>query len=197
MKKIVLFTVCWLTFLAANAQKSLLALDEHNKYIYYQVVDRPGVTADSLNNETVAFVKENFPKIKSRIGTDTSISIKDKFQTYSALSFARHESGQITYTLTIECKNFKYRFWLTDFVFTPFQRDRYGMFVPVNGKDVPLENASTKLEKKELEGYLDQTGLYCEQLGEKLKLYMTQNHSTKKSQQPPQRPIKKVVTDKW
>jgi hypothetical protein len=182
----------------ANAQKSLLALNEHNKYIYYQVVDRPDVTADSLNNKAVAFVKENFPKIKSRTGTDTSISIRDKFETYSALSFARHESGQITYTLTIECKNFKYRFWLTDFVFTPFQRDRYGMFVPINGKDVPLENASNKLDKKELDGYFDQTGLYCEQLGEKLKLYMMQDHSVEKSQQAQsQQPIKKVVTDKW
>ena len=197
MKKILLFILCCLPFLAANAQKSLLALDEHNKYIYYQVVDRSGVTADSLNSKAVAFVKENFPKIKSRIGTDTSIGIKDRFQTYSALSFARHESGQITYNLTIECKNFKYRFWLTDFVFTPFQRDRYGMFVPVNGRDVALENALTKLDKKELEGYLDQTGLYCEQLDEKLKLYMVQNHSTKKTEQQPQQPIKKVVTNKW
>lgn len=185
-------------FRMANAQQSLLALDEHNKYIYYHVIDRPGITADSLNSNAITFVKENFPKIRSRIGTDTSISIKDKFQTYSALSFARHESGQITYTLTIECKNFKYRFWLTDFVFTPFQRDRYGMFVPVNGKDVPLENASSKLDKKELEGYFDQTGLYCEQLGEKLKLYMTQDHSIKKpKEQQSQPPVKKIVTSKW
>jgi len=194
MKRILFLIVCLLLVRMANAQKNSLALDEHNKYIYYQVVDQPGAGADSLARNAASFIKEYYPKIKPGKISDTSITVKDKFVTYTVAAFVKHESGVINYTLVIECKDAKYRFWLTDFVFTPYERDRYGAFVPVNGKQVPLESASSKIEKKDLVGYLDQTGAYSQQLGDKLKLYMTQDHHAKKTQP---KPVKKIVTDKW
>lgn len=196
MKNILLVIIFLVTVQFANAQKNLLALNEQNKYIYYQVVERPGVLRDSLSGDAVAFIKEYYPKITSRISTDTSIMLKDKFLTYSVLAFAKHESGEIRFTLTIEYRNFKYRFWLTDFVFVPYERNRYGVYVPVNGIELPLEKASSKIDKKELEGYLDQTGVYCEDLANKLKSYMLQSHASKKLLSQPQ-PVKKVVTKNW
>ncbi|HEX3384030.1 MAG TPA: hypothetical protein VHS53_02520, partial [Mucilaginibacter sp.] len=88
----------------------------------------------------------------------------------------------------------KYRYWLTDFIFRPYQRDRYGMFVPVNGIEVPLEKASSKLDKKEVNDYLDQTGTYCMQTGDNLKAFMIQNHQSSPKNAPP---VKTVVTKKW
>jgi hypothetical protein len=190
MKRILLFVIGLMVALVANAQKNLLSLNEYNKYIYYQVVDLPGVSADSLNKNAVYFVASAYPKAKAT-SANTNISIKDKFLTYT--SFAKHENGEITYTLNIECKDAKYRYWLTDFVFTPYEKNRYGVYVPVNGINIPLETAASKIIQKELDGYFDQTGAFCKQLGEKLKKYMAEGHAVKKPQQQPA----KIVTDKW
>lgn len=176
----------------SNAQKSLLSVNEQNKYIYYQVVDLPGAGADSLTKKASAFAMDN--KLKGKLAADTTLVIHDKFLTHSSLSFSKHENGEIACTFTIQCKDSKYRFWFTNFVFTPYERDRYGAFVPSSGKEVSLDDASSKLEKKELSGYLDQTGAYCQQLGSKLKEYMAQNHVMKKTTAPV---VKKIVTDKW
>ncbi len=124
--------------------------------------------------------------------TQNGAGIKDKFLTYTSL--VKHENGEMTYTLTIESKEDKYRYWLTDFVFTPYEKNRYGIFVPVSGIEIPIENASSKLTQKEVDGYFDQTGAFCKQLGEKLKKYMAEDHLVKK---PNQQPVKKIVTDKW
>lgn len=179
---------------AASAQKSLLAQDEQNKYIYYQVVDQPNATKDSLADKAKAYLKAAFKKDKPAQTGDSLITIKDKFLTYSAFTFAKHESGEIDFVLNIECKDSKYRYWLTDFIFRPYQKDRYGMFVPINGIYIPLEKASSKLDKKELEGYLDQTGAYCKQIGDGLKAFMIQNHQSSPKNTSP---VKTIVTKKW
>jgi len=196
MKRLFLPVVfCALLIQTAVAQKSLLALDEHDKYIFYQVVNQPGVTADSLDKRVLGFIKETFPKSSLKTKGDTSVILKDKFVTYSVLAFAKHESGEIKFTLTIECKNAKYRFWLADFVFIPYEKNRYGVFVPSNGIEIPIEKSSSHVDKKEAEGYLDQTGAFCKQLGDQLKSYMLVDHpANKKAEQPA---VKKVVTDKW
>jgi hypothetical protein len=191
MKKIAVLVISLMVAGMANAQKSLLSLDEHNKYIYYQVVDLPGISADSLYKNAEYFIKSVYPKTKSAKSSN-SINIKDKFLTYT--SFVKHENGEMAYTLNIECKDAKYRYWLTDFVFTPYERNRYGVYVPVSGIEIPLESAESKVIKKDLDGYFDQTGAFCKQLGEKLKKEMTEGHTTKK---PDQQPVKKIVTDKW
>ena len=168
-------------------------MDEHNKYIYYKVVDIAGFSADSLFRNGSDFIGIAYPKNKSKQASNGSITVKDKLLTRSVVTFVKHENGEVTYTLNIECKDSKYRYWLTDFVFTPYTRDRYGVFVPINGIAIPLEKAESKINNKELEGYLDQTGAFCKQLGERLQQYMAESHEKKKTDQQPT----KVVTDKW
>jgi hypothetical protein len=192
MKKILLLFAGLILSVMAHAQKSLLSQDENNKYIYYEVVDRPGVSADSLATNAAYFVKDQYPKVKSVGETPAEAIVKDKFLTYTAL--VKHESGEIAYTLTIECKDGKYRYWLTDFVFTPYQRNRYGNFVPVDGINIPIEDASSKVSEKELTGYLDQTGAFCKKLSAKLKKYMADGRPRQAKED---KPVKKIVTDKW
>ena len=178
----------------ANGQKALLALDENNKYIYYQVVDQPNATKDSLDRKATSFIRGIYKKGKATLTGDSVISIKDKILTYSVLAFVKHESGEIKYKLTIECKDNKFRYWFTDFVFAPYYKDRYGNFVPQPGIEIPLEKAAARLDKKELDGYLDQAGAYCKQTGDSLKAFMSQNHLSAKAGT---QPVKKIVTNKW
>ena len=195
MKKNLLIIVCILFAGIANAQNNQLALDEHNKYIYYQVVDLPGISADSLNRNAAGFVKTTYNKSGKTSIDNTSgrISVKHKFSTQSTGALLKRENGEMSYSLNIECKDGKYRYWMTDFVFTPYKRDRYGAFTTVNSISTPLENAKAKLDKKELSAYLDQTTLFCKQQGEKLKQYMTEGHRRVIiDKQTP-----KIVTDKW
>jgi hypothetical protein len=192
MKRVVLLIVGLAISVIASAQKSLLAVDENNKYLYYQVVDMQGFKADSLQKNMVLFIKEFYPKEKSLQIANSGSSVKDKFLTYTAL--VKHESGEMAYALNIECKDGKYRYWLNNFVFTPYEKNRYGMFVPVNGVAIPLEKASDKLAKKDVEGYFEQTGAFCKQLGDKLKKYMTEGKTQKPKEE---KAVKKVVKDNW
>jgi hypothetical protein len=174
------------------AQQDLLSFDEHNKYIYYQVDSIPGLSADSLTQRGLKFVKTNNLKIIVKPDNSGKIRGIGKFLVYGGISVTKHEKGEINYQVNMEFKDQKYRFWLTDFVFTPYQRDRYGNFVPQQGIDIPLEQAEAKLNKKDAEGYLDEAGAFCKQFGERLKTYLAKRAQPKKDEHR-----KKVVTDNW
>jgi hypothetical protein len=104
----------------------------------------------------------------------------------------KHEKGSISYIVNIEFKDQKYRYWLTSFIFTPYQRDRYGNFVAQAGVNIPLEKALTKLDKKDVDNYLNETGTFCKQFGESLKQHIISAPTTKKAEI-----TKKLVPDNW
>jgi hypothetical protein len=177
----------------ALAQKELLSFDENNKYIYYQVADAPGLLKDTLLARVSYFLKSEYPKTKLNHTADANLlNCRGKFLVYGGGGLLKHEHGEISYSLNIECKDQKYRYWLTGFVFTPYQRDRYGNFVPEPGKEIPLEMVLNKLDKKEAGSYLDETGTFCKQLADRLKFHMTKASAPKKAEI-----TKKAVTDKW
>ena len=176
----------------AAAQQNLLSFDEHNKYIYYQVETMPGIPFDTLIQRGSKFLKTSYPKTMVKQDNTGKTEGTGKFLVYGGLSVLKREKGEITYQVNIEYKDQKYRFWLTGFVFTPYQRDRYGNFVPQQGVDIPLEQAATKLDKKDVDGYLDETGAFCKQFGERLKTYLSKLPEPKKVEI-----TKKVVTDNW
>lgn len=183
---------CITGFKTAIAQQNLLSLDEHNKYIYYEVADMPGLDADSLQLKATQFLKSSFSKSPIKENTTGKTIAGGKFLIYGSTGLFRHETGQVSYTLNMEFKDQKYRFWLTNFVCTPYQRDRYGNFVPDQGIDIPLESANDKFEKKQAESYLDQTGAFCKQFGQRLKAYLLASPTQKKVE------IKrKTIPDKW
>jgi hypothetical protein len=190
MKRILILLLLSIYAKITLAQKEL-SFDEHNKYIYYQVVDMPGLTKDTLLSRGLLFLKSTYPKTKVA-ATANQITDKGKFLVYGGASILKHENGEITYLLTIECKDQKYRYWITDFVFTPYQRDRYGNFVPEQGINIPLESASSKLDKKEADLYVQEAGMFCKEVGAQLKLYITEARASKKPEI-----TKKVVTDNW
>jgi hypothetical protein len=191
MKTTIIALVCILLAKFTFAQQDLLSFDEHNKYIYYQVADAPGPLLDTLHARGLNFLKTYYPKIKLKpVAEGKNISGEGKFLVYGGVSVLKHEKGEITYQLNIEFKDQKYRYWLTGFIFTPYQRDRYENFVPQQGIYIPLETALTKFDKKDVDGYLDETGAFCKQFGDRLKQFIL---NTPKKEEI----TKKVVTDKW
>jgi len=173
MKKLFVALLCLFAVKSARAQKDLLSFDEHNKYIYYQVVEQPGLITDTFQNRALYFLKINYPKNKiDKSESPAVITGTGKLLMLSGLSVAKHIDGEINYTFNIEYKDQKYRYWLTNFIFTPYKIDRYGNSVPEPGVDIPLEDGASKLEKAQAGSYLDQTGKYSKAFGEKLKQYM-------------------------
>ncbi len=194
MKTILLALVYLLVWLKITfgPSKACLSFDEHNKYIYYQVADAPGLPQDTIHARGLSFLKTYYPKSKLKPSTEGKIiSGENKFLVYGGISVLKHEKGEIAYEFNIEFKDQKYRFWLTNFIFYPIpRRDRYGNFVPQLGIDIPLETGLTKLDKRDVDGYLDETGAFCKQFGDRLKQFVL--NAPKKEEG-----IKKVVTDKW
>jgi len=192
MKKLFVVLVCLLAVRSAMAQKDQLSLDEHNKYIYYQVTSQPGLTADTFQNRTLYFLKTNYPKNQvNRTGTAESITGTGKLLMLTGITVAKHIDGEMRYTFNIEYKDQKYRYWLTDFVFTPYYIDRYGNSVPKPGIDIPLEDGASKLDKGKLDSYSIQISNYSKQFGDKLKQYMLMISAT-----PAKENKKKIITTK-
>jgi hypothetical protein len=173
MKKLIVALICLLPAKAVLAQKDLLSFDERNKYIYYQVVEQPGLVTDTLHARALYFLKTAYPDAKiKQAAASGNFTGSSKFLVFSGNGMLKHEDGEIAFNYYIDCKDQKYRYWLTDFVFTPHKIDRYGTSVAEAGIDIPLETGLSNLTKKDIDSYLSQTGTYSKQFGDELRRYM-------------------------
>jgi len=175
MKKIVLAALCLIfKVTTASAQADSLVMDEHNKYIYYQVVAQPATSADSLQARALVFAKKAFvaSKLKFKDADKGTIHATGGVLVTKKSSVAMHEDARIDYTMTIEVKDNRYRYWFTDFVIVPYARDRYANFVPLTGKNVSLENGLSTLSKKDFDGYMAKLFANIKDIGSKLTTYM-------------------------
>jgi len=180
----------------AFAQKDSLAMDENNKYIYYQVVTQPGLPADTLYNRALYFFKTAYSKKDLKLeGNDKDKGVltgPGSFLVSKKSLVTSHEDGSVAFTLHIEVKEGKYRYWFTDFVFNPYQRNRYNSYESVPGIYIPLEKADGKIEKKDLASYMDGVLSSSRLIGGNLKAYMLKTSSLKKEEK-----IKKISTKDW
>lgn len=175
MKKIVLGVIClFLKIATASAQADSLVMDENNKYIYYQVVAQPASSADTLQARAIVFAKKAFvaSKLKFKDVNKGTIRATGGVLVSKKSSIAMHEDARIDYTMVIEVKDNKYRYWFTDFVIVPYQRDRFANFVPVSGKDVALEKGMSILSKKDFDGYTAKLFANIKDIGNRLTTYM-------------------------
>jgi hypothetical protein len=176
MKKVVV--VLLLMMISAGsvlAQADTLALDENNKFIYYQVVQQPGTTADTLYTMAALFLKKAYPKDRLKaVKTDKvnlTLNASGGVLVSKKSMIAMHEDASVGFNFVVEIKDGKYRYWFTDFVVTPYERDRYANYVPVAGKNYPLEKASGKLSVGDYNGYLKKVLANCREIGAILKSY--------------------------
>lgn len=177
----------------AMAQKDSLAFDEQGKYIYYRVLVANTNEAETLNLRVAAFFKSaSLLKLLGFNEAKQTFDGEGYFVVSKPSSLGKHDDGKITYKLRIEIKGEKYRYWLSNFVFTPYYKDRYNNMVPQPGVEIPIENISKKIETRDAAHYLDECAAFGKKLGTKLKQYMDAQPVAKKDDG------KKVIdTKKW
>ncbi len=158
MKKIfTLFTLPLLLITSLYAQDDVLPRDETGSYAFYEVVHAEGVSADVLLGNARSFLKYYVNKkyrkkiaVNQASGEATAIS---SFLVYKRGSLGRNVDGAIEYTIRIEVKDGRYRYYIGHFVFQEYQRNRYGRFEPVSGKQRPLEQPYSDLNKGQWEDH--------------------------------------------
>jgi len=198
MKRLIILSLFALFAMPVFAQKDSLAFDENNKYIYYQVVEQPGTAADSLFSRAAFFFDKGYPQasLKTMGMTKTtdalSINAAGSFLVSKKSLVTSHEDGSVSFTMHVDVKEGKYRYWLTDFVFNPYQRDRYNNYVSIPGIYIPLEKSEGKIDKKDLTAYLDGVLSSSRKIGTKLKEFMLKNPLIKKEPA-----VKKISTKDW
>ncbi|WP_051189752.1 DUF4468 domain-containing protein [Daejeonella oryzae] len=156
-----------------------LLLDERGKYIYYEVVDVPQISKDSLSKRSLYFFKKKNLKLKtSFLQADSLLNGAGKFILNKEALVLSHPKGEMVFTFTCEIKEGKYRYWLTDFKFLPYQRDRYGNFVPLITNYTPLEKDPGKLNALEWKNTIGTTAEQSKKIGESFKKYLAGEYST-------------------
>ncbi len=181
-------------FIQSKAQNDEpLALDENGKLIYYEVVTIGNAKKETLKNRALDFVKKQSKeiKLKSTPGDSTLIGT-GKLIINKTLLVMGHPSGEVAYQFQVDVKEGKYRFWLTNFSFIPYQRDRYGNFVASTTKGTPLEENPGKLNEGQWKEYKSQTAKYAKEFADKFKHSMSSDATVK-----PVKEQKKVVRKEW
>ena len=175
-------------------QDKPLPFDERGKLIYYEVVESAQTPKDSLISRARAFMDADKKRFKAVIVKgDTLLETAGKMLiSKSALGMAR-PMGAVDYNFYAEVKEGKYRFWLTDFVFIPYMRDRYGNFVPSTTIGAPLEREQSKLRAAEWLTYQKITAREAKALADQFKQALATRIYTPEAPKPKQT----ISTKKW
>lgn len=154
-------------------QDQTLPIDENGKFIYYEVVETSQVSKDSLKMRLLYFIKEKNNNLKYKSATgDTSFIATGKLIISKTILVTGHPSGEILFNFQVEIRSGKYRYWLTDFIFIPYHRDRYGNFVASTTVGIPLEKNPGKLNMGQWKEYQIQAATYAKKLGTEFKAAM-------------------------
>lgn len=151
--------------------------DENGKYIYYEIVEKGITSTDSLNERAKVFLKAK--KLKAISTESSQLSANGKLVINKTAFMLAHPSGEVLYNFVFEAKEGKYRFWLTDFVFVPYARDRYGNFVPAGVKGTALESNPGKLNAGEWASYISAANKQSAAFATEFKAYLAANPKVK------------------
>jgi hypothetical protein len=192
MKFLLSFLISFSLF-SANAQtETTLPVDESGKFIQYEVVNSTS-KPELLQARANDFIKKKSKTLKlKKSQSDTIMMANGKFVINKTLLVMSRPSGEVIYDFQVEIKEGKYRFWLTDFKFIPYMRDRYGNFVASTTVGVPLENNPGKLNASEWAAYKTQTFKFAKEFAVEFKNEMA--NTTPTTTKPVE---KKVVKKEW
>lgn len=157
-------------------QNKPLTKDDRGKLIYYEIVIVKNETKTSLIGRANAFFNKSAKSLKRQtVEEDSLIHATGKMILNKTALVLSRPSGEVLYNFYCEIRAGKYRFWMTDFNFIPYQRDRYGNFVRSKVKGVPLESNPGKLNAAEWSGYINAASLEANLLAERFKKAMAKN----------------------
>ncbi|WP_316831026.1 hypothetical protein [Pedobacter aquatilis] len=180
-----------LPLIKVSAQQKQFTTDDNGKFIYYEVVT-PATGKDSLMLRANAFIDFYKKSIKKQAATDTSITAKGITVIDKTILVASHPSGEVSYHFVFEARNKKYRFWLTDFEYIPYGRDRYGNYVATTNIATPLERTPGKLSAGEWKDILESAYAKTAKFAENFKKALAVNPTEK-----PKKKTETISTKKW
>jgi hypothetical protein len=138
MKNTLLF-VFFLATLLCQAQ--LLPKDEAGKVVFEDIVKADSIKSLLLYTNGMKWITDSGYQIVS--GDGSKITATQQFPVYDKGYVTKKLHGKISFSLSIEVKDGKYRYRFSDFVFAYYKEDRTYHFVPT-GKKKPLEEASAQ-----------------------------------------------------
>jgi len=176
------------------AQQKEFPLDDRGKYIYYEMVEGQKVSSDSLLKKATSFVDLKYKKtFKSKTVSNAVLKAEGKSILDKSVLVANRPIGEISYHFQFEVKEGKYRFWLTDFLFIPYQRDRYGNYVASTTIGTPLETSPGKLNSGEWKAIISSAYEKSETIAKDFKEFLAKKTEPVSKKAPP----RVVSTDKW
>lgn len=170
-----MFVALWLCSVAGFAQDVELPFDERGKFIYYEVVVQKDVPASMLMERATKFFNASKELKLKTSPQDTLWMARGKMVINKTAFVLSRPSGEVGYHLYVDFKNGKYRFWLTDFSFISYQRDRYGNFVPETTVAIPLEKKPGRLNAGEWTAYSKATAREAKLFAERFKKGMLES----------------------
>ncbi|MGY3054851.1 hypothetical protein ACVWYG_003060 [Pedobacter sp. UYEF25] len=186
--------ICFLLLAQPGSSQELLTMSNDHKYIYYEVVKDTSAVKDKLMQKAETFLKKSDDqKLKITSIDNDKLAAEGKIIIDKTILVASHPSGEVAFKFYFNAKDGRYRFWLDDFIYTPYIRDRYGSFVPKTNFGKPLESHPSNLKAAEWKGILAATFIKAKQLGEELKKFMAAKRSTSSASVPP----KVVIKSDW
>lgn len=193
MKKLLITLIAaFITGNACYAQKDALVMSEQNKYTYFKVgAALPDIDADAL----AVYLKKTVAGLQSASAAKENNTTNGRggVLVYKQGLVTGQEEGRVDYVLTVDFKESKYRLIITDFTFTPYQRNRYGVFAEVDGVSIPLEKSDVRITAKQLSNYLERLGAFSTKIDKVVSDFATKKTSVKSENQQ----LKKVDTQKW
>lgn len=169
-----LFIALLFCAVAGFAQDAELPFDERGKFIYYEVVAQKDVSAAILMERATKFFSTSKELKLKTTPQDSLWMARGKMVINKTAFVLSRPSGEVGYHLYLDFKEGKYRFWLTDFSFVSYHRDRYGNFVPETTVPVPLENKPGKLNSGEWTAYSKATAREARLFAERFKKGMSE-----------------------
>lgn len=185
----IMLIVLLVLFRSVQAQEVQLPRDESGHIVFYEVVEADSFTQEELLANVQQFARKTLgkKKVKPEQSDSTgSLLVKGAhFKVYKKVITQRVD-GIIHYNFRLEAKDGKYRYFFSDFEFQPYERNRYGKFVPVSGKYKPLEE-DFKGNKKDWEHHKESVVTIIQSQIEELKLTMLsrQENITRKEEKKP------------
>lgn len=185
-------SLLFLSSLLFGQEVAVLPKDETGKYIYYEVVSTV-LAEDSLKLRSLDFISKNKKEIKLKSSKDAkTVVASGKIVITKSLAMLSRPTGEITYHFNFEIGAQKYRFWLTNFEFIPYQKDRYGNFVPSTTVGIPLEKEPKKSNADQWEDYRLQAAKYATSFAKRFKDHLANKVVVSKPAAE-----KKVVSKSW
>ena len=166
------------------AQDPRLPTSEDGRYTFSDVIALNGFSEFQLFRNAEKYCEDRFGK-KNIFKADEAqgvIEAEYDFYVYKKGSLGKYVDGTIECKVSIEVKEGKYRYIITDFYFQEYERNRYGKFVPTKGKGRALETPSSKLNAGQWEAHKKKTLERIEALIPELQLNMQFIPSEKKEQ---------------